>query len=136
VRTPLRELAFSTEDYGRAVGTLSGGNQQKVSVAKWLAAGSRLMIFDEPTVGVDVGAKATLHEHIGRLAEGGCGVLLISSDLAEIVALSDRISIMSAFRIVATFANSGDYAEMSVRAMRAIQAAAAAASHHPASPTP
>jgi ribose transport system ATP-binding protein len=136
IRVPLRALAFSTDDYGRSVGSLSGGNQQKVSVAKWLAAGSRLMIFDEPTVGVDVSAKATLHEHIGRLAESGCGILLISSDLAEIVALSDRISIMSAFRIVASFANSGDYADMSVRAMRAIQAAAAASPPPDASTTP
>ncbi|MEQ1954630.1 sugar ABC transporter ATP-binding protein [Mesorhizobium sp. CN2-181] len=125
VAGPLRELDLTTSDLSLAAATLSGGNQQKVSVAKWLVADPRLMIFDEPTIGVDVAAKETLHRHIRKLAEDGCGVLLISSDLAEVITLSDRISIMSNFRIVGLLENSGDYADMSVRAMRAIQAATA-----------
>jgi ABC-type sugar transport system ATPase subunit len=77
-----------------AVAGLSGGNQQKVVLARWLAAASRILILDEPTRGVDVGAKAELHALIGRLAADGTGVLLISSELPEILALATRILVL------------------------------------------
>ena len=76
------------------VGTLSGGNQQKVVLARWLALSPRAIVFDEPTQGVDVGAKAEIHRLIRRLADEGTAVLLISSDLEEIVAECDRVAVM------------------------------------------
>ena len=79
---------------------LSGGNQQKLVLAKWLAARCRVLILDEPTRGVDVGAKAEIHALIGRLAAEGTGVLLISSELPELVALSTRILVLRDGRLV------------------------------------
>jgi ribose transport system ATP-binding protein len=81
------------------VATLSGGNQQKVVLGKWLALEPRVMIFDEPTQGVDVGAKAEIHRLIRRLADEGAAVVLISSDTEEIVAESDRVAVMHDGRI-------------------------------------
>ena len=80
---------------------LSGGNQQKIILARWLAARSRILILDEPTRGVDVGAKAEIHALIGRLAAEGHGVLLISSELPEILSLSSRILVLRAGRLAA-----------------------------------
>jgi ABC-type sugar transport system ATPase subunit len=80
---------------------LSGGNQQKIVLARWLAARSRILILDEPTRGVDVGAKAEIHALIGRLAAEGHGVLLISSELPEILSLSSRILVLRAGRLAA-----------------------------------
>ena len=78
----------------RPVGTLSGGNQQKALLAKWLAAGPRVLVLDEPTRGVDVGAKVVIHRAIAERADAGTSVVLISSDLPELVGLSDRIAIL------------------------------------------
>ncbi len=73
---------------------LSGGNQQKVVLMKWLSSGARLFIFDEPTRGIDVGAKAGIHELIRELARAGAAVLMISSELPEVIGMSDRIVVM------------------------------------------
>ena len=81
------------------VATLSGGNQQKVVLGKWLALQPRVLIFDEPTQGVDVGAKAEIHRLIRRLADEGAAVVMISSDIEEIVAESDRVAVMHEGRI-------------------------------------
>ncbi len=85
----------------RLVQTLSGGNQQKVVLAKWLAARTHVLILDEPTRGIDVGAKAEIYVIIRQLAEEGLGILFISSELPEILGLSDRILVMRRGRIVA-----------------------------------
>jgi rhamnose transport system ATP-binding protein len=77
-----------------AVATLSGGNQQKVAVARWLATAPRVLILDEPTQGVDIAAKGELHRIVRELAAGGLAVILISSDLPEIIGLCDRIGVM------------------------------------------
>ena len=76
------------------VGDLSGGNQQKVVLARWLAARCKVLLFDEPTRGIDVGAKAEIYELIGELVEQGVAVLLISSEMPELLGLSDRIAVM------------------------------------------
>jgi len=81
------------------VATLSGGNQQKVVLGKWLARKPRVIFFDEPTQGVDVGAKAEIHALIRRLADEGAAVVMISSDLDEIVGHSDRVAVMHEGRI-------------------------------------
>ena len=104
-------------------GQLSGGNQQKVSLAKWLAAQCEILVVDEPTVGIDVRTKAAFHELIAGLAADGLAILLISSDLPEIVTLSDRIAVMNNFAIRGELANDRDYARMSQAIIRLIHAA-------------
>jgi len=73
---------------------LSGGNQQKVVLARWLAARCRVLLFDEPTRGIDVGAKAEIYQLIGELVEQGVAVVLISSEMPELVGLADRVAVM------------------------------------------
>jgi rhamnose transport system ATP-binding protein len=82
-----------------ATGTLSGGNQQKVALARWLATGPSVLILDEPTQGIDVGAKAEIHRLMGGLARRGLAIILISSELTELLALADRIAVMRAGRV-------------------------------------
>ncbi|MFG3009455.1 sugar ABC transporter ATP-binding protein [Streptomyces cinerochromogenes] len=84
-----------------AVATLSGGNQQKVVLAKWLATAPRVLIVDEPTRGIDVGTKAEVHRLLGELAADGVAVLMISSDLPEILGMADRVLVMHEGRITA-----------------------------------
>ncbi|MDP3177593.1 MAG: sugar ABC transporter ATP-binding protein, partial [Spirochaetaceae bacterium] len=94
VKRLIEELSIYPPDPARTVGNLSGGNQQKVLLAKWLASEPKVLILDEPTRGVDIGAKMIIHSSIEKLAREGCTVLLISSDLPELVGLSDRVMIM------------------------------------------
>jgi ABC-type sugar transport system ATPase subunit len=79
---------------------LSGGNQQKVVLAKWLASRSKVFIFDEPTQGIDVGSKVEIYRLIAELAQAGAGILLISSELREILSLSHRVLVMWKGRLV------------------------------------
>jgi rhamnose transport system ATP-binding protein len=90
------------------VGTLSGGNQQKVMLAKWLNTAPRLLIVDEPTRGIDVGAKAEVHQILRDLAAKGVAIIVVSSDLPEVLSLADRVLVMREGRLVAEFA--GDQA--------------------------
>ena len=90
----MQELVVSPNDPSRMVGNLSGGNQQKVLLAKWMATEPRVLILDEPTRGVDIGAKMVIHDSIRKLADSGHCVILISSDLPELVGLADRVMIM------------------------------------------
>lgn len=99
VEKSMRELGVKAANPGIAVNTLSGGNQQKVSLGKWLATEPRILLLDEPTRGVDVGAKAEVYRLIRSLARSGMATLLISSDLPEILALSDRILVMREGRL-------------------------------------
>lgn len=86
------------------VKSLSGGNQQKVVLGKWLMAGPRLIILDEPTRGIDVAARLEIYAMIDQLASEGCGLLLISSEIEEVIAMSDRVLVMSRGEIVDEFA--------------------------------
>ncbi|MEU5127232.1 sugar ABC transporter ATP-binding protein [Streptomyces mobaraensis] len=79
--------------------TLSGGNQQKIVIGKWLLAGVRLLILDEPTRGVDVGAKVEIYRLVNELTAAGCGVLMVSSDLPEVLGMSDRVLVMARGRV-------------------------------------
>lgn len=90
----IRDLAVKCAGPEAPGGSLSGGNQQKVSLARWLATKPRLLILDEPTQGVDVGAKSEIHKIVRRLAKEGLAVILISSDLPEVIGMSDRIGVM------------------------------------------
>jgi simple sugar transport system ATP-binding protein/ribose transport system ATP-binding protein len=97
----LGRLAVTPPDPALRVGTLSGGNQQKVLFAKWLWQTPRLLIADEPTRGVDVGAKFAIYDLLVELAKGGMAILLISSEIEELVGLSHRVVVMARGRTVA-----------------------------------
>jgi len=100
-----RDLAIRASSVDAPVSTLSGGNQQKVLFAKWLVRPPRVLIADEPTRGVDVGAKRQIHELIRELAARGMAVLLISSELEEVLGLSHRVLVMRRGRIAASYSS-------------------------------
>lgn len=102
--------------------SLSGGNQQKVSLGKWLAAKVELLIVDEPTVGIDVATREAVHRLLSDLADEGMAVLVISSDLREVLQLSDRVLVMGDFKLLAEIDNAGDYATVSNQIMKVITA--------------
>jgi len=87
----------------QVVSELSGGNQQKVVIARWLARDCRVLLFDEPTRGIDVAAKETIYHLLRDLAADGKAVIVVSSELPELMALCDRILVMSAGRIAADY---------------------------------
>jgi rhamnose transport system ATP-binding protein len=95
-------FALKTASLDSPVATLSGGNQQKVALARWLATEPAVLVLDEPTQGVDVGAKAEIHGLMVELAERGLAIVMISSELPEVLGMSDRIAVMRAGTIVAT----------------------------------
>jgi ribose transport system ATP-binding protein len=126
VGTYTERLGMRISGPGQLAGQLSGGNQQKLSLAKWLAADCDILVIDEPTVGIDVRTKAAFHELIVGLAGSGLAILLISSDLPEMITLADRILVMSDYRIVGEVANSHQYDPASQAVIRLIHAAEAA----------
>jgi ribose transport system ATP-binding protein len=116
-------LRLKMNSLSQAVSRLSGGNQQKVSLAKWLAAETEILLLDEPAVGIDVGAKAEVYGLVRGLADQGKAILLISSDLREIVQLADRIVVMGNFRMLGEIQNTGDYTSVSKAIMERITGA-------------
>jgi rhamnose transport system ATP-binding protein len=119
----IRDLDVRTTGPEAPGGSLSGGNQQKVSLARWLATKPKLLILDEPTQGVDVGAKAEIHKIIRRLAKDGMAVLMISSDLPEVLGTSDRIAVMRGGSIVAMLAGKSDAHDVMAAALGQMEAA-------------
>ena len=105
------ELAIRPRRTTIRIGGLSGGNQQKVVIARWLGSGARVLIFDEPTRGIDVGAKADIHAILRRLAAEGRAVIVISSELPELLSLADRIAVMRDGQVRAIFDNTADVTE-------------------------
>jgi ribose transport system ATP-binding protein len=99
-RALLDDVGIIPRSQERSVGFLSGGNQQKVMLARWLFAKSRLLILDEPTQGIDVGAKREVYQLIDDLTRHGVGVVLISSEFPELLSLSDRVAVVNGGRIV------------------------------------
>ena len=114
------KLAVRLSSIEQPVGQLSGGNQQKISVAKWLASDVDVLIIDEPTIGIDVRTKEDMYALIEAMAAEGKAILVISSDLVEVVRISDRILVMARKRIVLDLPNGGDYASLSEHIMHAI----------------
>ena len=112
----VRRLSIKTASLQTPVGDLSGGNQQKVSIARWLATEPRLLILDEPTQGIDVGAKAEIHRLMGELAGRGMAILMISSELPEVLGMSDRIVVMHG-GTVSGILNRGEATQESVMAL-------------------
>jgi ribose transport system ATP-binding protein len=100
------DLSIRTPSIEQIVQNLSGGNQQKVVLAKWLFTGSKVLIFDEPTRGIDVGAKSEIYKLMNELAAQGVAIIMISSELPEILGMSDRILVMHEGRITGELARS------------------------------
>jgi ribose transport system ATP-binding protein len=112
----VQRLGISTPSIEQEVRRLSGGNQQKTLVAKWLAIKPKILIVDEPTRGIDVGAKREIHFLLRTLAETGVGIILISSELPEILGMCDRILVMHEGSIVAEYSAEEATEEEIVRA--------------------
>ena len=133
----VRNLEVKTYGLKQRVGTLSGGNQQKINIAKWLAADSRILIIDEPTVGVDVGAKEYFARLIWELARQKKSIILISSDMPEIIKLASRILVFSGNRIVGEIDNaSKNYPEISAKIGNYISEFQTTAPERPCADTP
>jgi ribose transport system ATP-binding protein len=111
----VRRLAIKTPSIKQQVQYLSGGNQQRVVIAKWLATNPKVLLVDEPTRGIDVGAKSEIYALLNRLAGQGVAILLISSELPEILAMSDRILVMHQGRIKAELPGKGATEEIIMR---------------------
>ena len=112
----LDRFRVKTPSLQQAVRNLSGGNQQKVILAKWLATAPRVLLLDEPTRGIDINAKREIYAFIGELAQAGLGLIVVSSELPEILALSDRILVMCEGRKTAEFTRAEATAEAVLRA--------------------
>ena len=113
----IARLAIKTANIEQKVRELSGGNQQKVLLARWLCTDPKLLILDEPTRGIDVGAKAEIQSLIKELADQGLGVLMISSELEEIVEGADRVFVLSDGRTVADLPHAKSSASTIMAAM-------------------
>jgi ribose transport system ATP-binding protein len=99
----VRRMSVKTPSLSQLVRNFSGGNQQKVVLSKWLATGPKVLLLDEPTRGIDIGAKKEIYTIIEELASHGLGVVMVSSELPEILAIADRILVMSEGRLTAEF---------------------------------
>ena len=116
----ISKLHVRTSSFEKKVGLLSGGNQQKVLIAKWLATNPSFLIVDEPTRGVDVGTKAEIYHLLDELAGAGLAILVISSDLPEVLALSDRILVMRAGQLTGELSR-GEATEERIMALAALE---------------
>jgi len=128
----IRTLRIRCTSGEQPVGQLSGGNQQKVVFARWLHRPVRVLLLDEPTRGVDVGARAEIYAELDRMAAEGRALLMVSSDLRELMAMADRIGVMSAGRLVAIFER-GEWTEQSLLAAAFSDAAGRPAPAQPVS---
>ncbi|TQL40405.1 monosaccharide ABC transporter ATP-binding protein (CUT2 family) [Homoserinimonas aerilata] len=118
-----QRLQVKTASQDLPVSTLSGGNQQKVVLAKWLATSPRLLIVDEPTRGIDVGTKAEVHRLLSELAGRGIAILMISSELPEVLGMADRVLVMHEGRITAELSRADATAELVMQAATGSQGA-------------
>lgn len=123
-RSYTQRLDLRAASLDQDVGLLSGGNQQKVVIAKWLATKPRVIILDEPTKGIDIGSKAAVHAFMAELAAEGLAVIMVSSEIPEVLGMSDRVIVMREGRIVAEVAGDQMTPEALVRAAAGIEEAA------------
>ena len=106
-RTYAERFDLRAASLSQPVGTLSGGNQQKVVIGKWLATQPKVIILDEPTKGIDIGSKAAVHAFMSELAAQGLAVIMVSSELPEILGMSDRVIVMREGRMAGIFDRDG-----------------------------
>ncbi len=121
-RSYTERLDLRASSLSQDVGTLSGGNQQKIVIAKWLATAPKVIILDEPTKGIDIGSKAAVHGFMAELVAQGLSVIMVSSELPEILGMSDRVVVMREGLIAAVYDNKGLDAETLVRTAAGIAA--------------
>ena len=126
-RTRSSKLRIRLASLRQPIGELSGGNQQKAILARWLLTDPSVLILDEPTRGIDIGVKAEFYDMIGELAAGGRAILLISSELPELLALCDRVLVMSEGRLTANIPRAEATQEAIMQRRRAAQRAGVAA---------
>jgi len=103
VRRPIESLRVKAPSPLTVTGTLSGGNQQKVVLGKWLLTNPKILFLDEPTRGIDVGAKQEIYTEINKLAKAGLAIVLVSSELPEVLGLSDRVLVLHEGRMTGEF---------------------------------
>ena len=125
-RSYTRRLDLRAASLDQDIGQLSGGNQQKVIIAKWLAMKPRIIILDEPTKGIDIGSKAAVHDFMSELAAEGLAVIMVSSEIPEVLGMSDRVIVMREGRIAGTFEGDAMTPETLVRAAAGIGSDASA----------
>ncbi len=101
-REQIEALELRPADPDRMAGTLSGGNQQKILLARWLVHGTKVLLLDEPTRGVDVGARTEIYQLIRRLADAGTAIVVVSSEIEEVLGLSDRVLVIAEGRVILT----------------------------------
>ena len=104
---PMRSLRVKANSPLTVAGTLSGGNQQKVVLGKWLLTNPKVLFLDEPTRGIDVGAKQEIYTEINKLAKEGMAIVLVSSELPEVLGLSDRVMVLHEGRVAGEFTRTG-----------------------------
>jgi len=121
----IRRLTIRSRDAEQAIGTLSGGNQQKVCLARWLLGDLKALILEEPTRGVDVGARQEIYRQIRQMADNGLGILLISSDAEEVAGLADRSVVLAGGKVAATFEQPVSAAKLMAAASKPAAAEAA-----------
>ena len=119
-----QRLDLRASSLDQELGLLSGGNQQKVVIAKWLATKPRVIILDEPTKGIDIGSKAAVHEFMAELAAEGLAVIMVSSEIPEVLGMSDRVIVMREGRIIDEVTGARMTPETLVRAAAGIAEAA------------
>lgn len=107
IASAIKQLKVKTSSPNLAIGRLSGGNQQKAILAKCLLLNPKILILDEPTRGIDVGAKYEIYKLINQLAQEGIGVIVISSELPEVLGISDRVLVMHQGKLKANLINNG-----------------------------
>jgi rhamnose transport system ATP-binding protein len=110
------QLQIKASGVGQRLEELSGGNQQKVVIAKWLATNPRVLIMDEPTKGIDVGAKTAVYRLMGEMVAQGLGIIMVSSELPEVMGMADRILVMRRGRLRANFTRAEATPESIVKA--------------------
>lgn len=115
-----KSLSIKAKDIFVETASLSGGNQQKICIAKGLCVNPEIMIIDEPTVGIDVNTKGEIHSLIYELSNQGISVIVISSDMGELVQLADRIIVFKDHEIKGELENNKDYGSMSTKVMGSI----------------
>ena len=101
-REQIEALELRPADPDRLAGTLSGGNQQKILLARWLVHGTKVLLLDEPTRGVDVGARTEIYQLIRRLADAGTAIVVVSSEIEEVLGLADRVLVIADGRVILT----------------------------------
>jgi ABC-type sugar transport system ATPase subunit len=126
-REAIKRFGIRARGPNQLVRELSGGNQQKVVLGKWLSTEPKILIMDEPTRGIDVGAKAEIHQLMRKLAADGMAILMISSELPEVLGMSDRVLVMNGGRIAASFGEGEASAEAVGAAMTHMRSAREAA---------